>query len=134
MRMNRLVGVWRLVDITNKDANGNVLRSSYGPKKMGLFMFTEDHRSMVVICDGRETVPEGEGPREYTSYAGTWSFDGETLRTQVDCSTPTNPPRIGTLQVRPARFEGSNRIVLTAPPVEIDGIIQYRDLTWEKIA
>src|SRR5687767_3467966 len=100
---------------------------------MGLFMFNEHNRLMVVICDGRETVPEGEQPREYTSYAGTYSFDGETLVTNVDCSTVTNPPRVGTVQTRPARFEG-NRIVLTAPPVEIDGIIQYRDLTWEKIA
>ena len=131
--MNDLVGVWRLVDITNKDADGNILRSSYGPQKMGLFMFNEHNRLMVVICDGREAVPEGERPREYTSYAGTYRFDGRTLVTEVDCSTPTDPPRVGTVQVRPARFEG-NRMILTAPPAEIDGIIQYRDLTWEKIA
>ena len=131
--MNQLVGVWRLVDITNKDADGNILRSSYGPLKMGLITFTEHNRMMVVICDGRQIVPEAEQPREYTSYAGTSRFDGTTLYTEVDCSTPTNPPRVGTLQTRPARFEG-NRVILTAPPVEIDGIVQYRDLTWEKIA
>jgi hypothetical protein len=129
--MTSLIGTWRLVDITNKDAEGNILPSSYGPLKMGLIQFTEHNRMMVVICDGREHLPEGMA-REYTSYAGTYRFDGETLVTRVDCSTPTNPPRVGTDQVRPARFE-ENRVILTAPPVEIDGIIQYRDLTWERI-
>ena len=131
--MQDLVGVWRLVDITNKDMDGKLLPSSYGPLKMGLITFTEHNRMMVVICDGRVHLPEGMATREYTSYAGTYRFDGKTLVTAVDCSTPTNPPRIGTDQVRPARFEG-NRVILTAPPVEIDGIVNYRDLTWEKIA
>ncbi|WP_196258837.1 lipocalin-like domain-containing protein [Pelagibacterium limicola] len=131
--MPSLVGVWRLVDITNKDADGRVLPSSYGPLKMGLITFTEQNRMMVVICDGREHLGDGETQREYTSYAGNYKFDGTTLVTRVDCSTPTIPNRIGTDQVRPARFEG-NCVILTAPPVEIDGIVQYRDLTWEKIA
>lgn len=131
--MHDLVGVWRLVDITNKDADGNLLPPSYGPQKMGLITFTDQNRMMVVICDGREHLPEGMAGREYTSYAGTYRFDGATLVTAVDCSTPTIPPRVGTNQERPARFEG-NRVILTAPPVEIDGIVQYRDLTWEKIA
>ncbi|GGH61775.1 hypothetical protein GVY41_17700 [Frigidibacter albus] len=131
--MHELIGVWRLVDITNKDADGNLLPPSYGPQKMGLITFTDQNRMMVVICDGREHLPEGMAGREYTSYAGTYRFDGATLVTAVDCSTPTTPARVGTDQVRPARFEG-NRVILTAPPVEIDGIVQYRDLVWEKIA
>lgn len=131
--MHSLVGVWRLIDITNKDAEGRILPSSYGPLKMGLITFTEHNRMMVVICDGREHLPEGETGREYTSYAGTYRFDGTTLVTKVDCSTPTEPNRIGTDQVRPARFEG-NRVILTAPPVPINGVVNYRDLTWEKIA
>lgn len=131
--MPDLIGVWRLIDITNKDKDGNILPPSYGPLKMGLITFTAENRMMVVICDGREHLPEGMVTREYTSYAGTYRFDGTTLVTAVDCSTPTIPVRVGTDQVRPARFIG-NTVILTAPPVEIDGIIQYRDLTWEKIA
>ena len=125
-----LIGVWKLIDITNKDEDGNILRSSYGPKKMGLITFNDDHRMMVVISDGREHLPS-ERPREYTSYTGRYSFDGTTLVTRVDGSLPEE--RVGTDQVRPARFEG-NRVILTAPPVEIEGVVNYRDLTWEKIA
>lgn len=124
-----LVGTWKLVDITNRDKDGRLLRSSYGPRKMGVISFNDDYRMMVVISDGRETLPSRR-PREYTSYAGRYRFDGETLVTRVDCSTV--PDRIGTDQVRPARFSG-NRVILTAPPVDIEGVINYRDLTWEKI-
>ena len=124
-----LIGTWKLVDITNRDKDGNILRSSYGPKKMGVITFNDDHRMMVVISDGRENLPSSR-PREYTSYAGRYRFDGKTLVTRVDCSTVAD--RIGTDQVRPARFSG-NRVILTAPPVDIEGVINYRDLTWERI-
>lgn len=125
-----LFGMWKLVDITNRDADGNVIRSSYGPKKMGVITFNDDHRMMVVISDGREKLPS-DRPREYVSYAGRYRFDGETVVTTIDC---TSVPRIkiGSDQVRPARIEG-NRVTLTAPPADIEGVINYRELTWEKI-
>ena len=131
---NPLVGTWRLVDIINRDADGNLLRASYGPKKMGVYVFNDDNRCMVVISDGREHVPEAEMPREYTSYSGTYQFDGEALYVDVDCSTATEPPRVGTRQKRPARFEGPDRVVLAAPPIPIDGVVNHRDLIWERIA
>lgn len=85
---------------------------------------------MVVISDGRDERPT-KRPREYTSYTGRYTFDGTTLVTRVDGSLPQE--RVGTDQVRPVRFEG-DKVILTAPPVEIDGVVNYRDLTWEKIA
>jgi len=124
-----LIGVWKLVNIVNRDEQGNILRSSYGPKKFGLITFNDDHRMMVVIQDGRENLPSSR-KREYSSYAGTYRFDGTTLVTKVDCSTI--PDRMGTDQVRPAQLDG-NRVTLTAPPAEIEGVVHYRQLTWEKI-
>lgn len=125
-----LMGVWKLINIVNTDAKGNVLRSSYGPKKFGLITFNDDHRMMVVISDGRDEIST-DRPREYSMYTGRYTFDGTTLITQVDGSIPAK--RIGTKQVRPVRMDGK-RVTLTAPPEEIDGAINYRDLTWEKIA
>lgn len=129
MKSHVMVGVWRLVNITNTDKDGNILRSSYGPNKYGLITFNDDHRMMVVISDGRDELPAGRA-REYSSYAGRYTFDGTTLITRVDGSIPLD--RVGTDQVRPVKIEG-NRVTLTAPPVEIDGVVNYRDLTWEKI-
>ena len=128
-RSDLLVGVWKLIEIVNTDKEGNALRSSYGPRKMGLITFNDDHRMMVVISDGRDSIP-GETDREYSSYTGRYTFDGTILKTEVDGSLPLE--RVGTLQTRPARLVGK-RITLRAPPVEIDGIVNYRDLTWERI-
>lgn len=130
MKSHMMVGVWKLVDIKNTDKDGNVLRSSYGPEKYGLITFNENNRMMVVISDGRDVLPAGRA-REYSSYCGRYTFDGTTLITKVDGSMPLE--RVGTDQVRPVRFEGKNRVTLTAPPVEIDSVTNYRDLTWEKI-
>ncbi|MGB3797494.1 MAG: lipocalin-like domain-containing protein [Alteraurantiacibacter sp.] len=128
-RSDLLIGVWKLIEIVNTDEAGNALRSSYGARKMGLITFNDDHRMMVVISDGRDSILEGTD-REYSSYTGRYTFDGTTLKTEVDGSLPIE--RVGTLQTRPARLEGK-RITLTAPPVEIDGVVNYRDLTWERI-
>lgn len=129
-KSSMLVGTWKLMDITNKDADGNILRSSYGPDKMGLISFNENNCMMVVIRDGSDVTPT-DRPLEYSSYTGRFTFDGTTLITHVEGSLPLE--RTGTDQVRPTRFEG-NKVILTAPPVEIDGVVNFRDLTWEKIA
>lgn len=125
-----LWGVWKLINIANSDVDGNVLPSSYGPKKMGLITFNDEHRMMVVISDGRKDLP-ADHKREYSSYMGTYSFDGHTLITEVDGSLPKI--RVGSTQTRPTVLDGS-RVTLTAPPFEIGGVINYRDLTWEKIS
>jgi hypothetical protein len=131
-RSAELVGIWTLTDITNRDMDGNVLPSSYGPKKMGVYMFNDDHRAMVMISDGRDVLPY-DGPREYTSYTGRYTFDGETVTIEVDRASNTTGTRSGSHQTRPARLEGENRIVLTAPVVEIGGIDTVRELTWERV-
>lgn len=130
MKSHMMVGTYKLIDIKNTDEDGNILRSSYGPEKYGLITFNKNNRMMVVISDGRDELPEGRA-REYSSYCGRYTFDGTTLITKVDGSIPLD--RVGTDQVRPVRFDG-NRVILTAPPVAIDGVVNYRDLTWEKIA
>lgn len=129
MKSHMMIGVWTLVNIANTDKDGNTLRSSYGPEKYGLITFNKNNRMMVVISDGRDDLPKGRA-REYSSYAGRFTFDGSTLITQVDGSIPLD--RVGTEQIRPVRFDG-NKVILTAPPVTIDGVVNYRDLTWEKI-
>lgn len=126
-----LIGTWKLIDVTNRDGDGNFLPESYGPKKMGLISFTDENRMMVVLCDGRAELPY-DGPREYLSYAGAYRFDGETLVTRIDCTSLPERIKPGSDQVRPARLDG-NRVTLTAPPFDIDGVINYRELTWEKI-
>ena len=120
-----------MVDATSRGADGKPLPKPYGPKGMGLVTLNADGRMMAALCDGRTSLPEGT-KRDYASYCGNYTFDGTTLITKVDASSAARIA-IGGDQVRKVRFEGK-RMVLTPPPTELNGVMQYRDVYWERIS
>jgi len=85
---------------------------------------------MSVVCDGRKELPAGVS-REYSSYCGNYTYDGEKLVTRVDAAS--DPSRIGSDQVRGVRFEGA-RLVLIPPPLRIGESEDHREIIWERIA
>ena len=124
-----VVGVWRLVSTRAIDPEGRQVGTPFGPRGMGLVTLTSDGRMMAVLVDGRATLPEGT-PRQYSSYCGNYTFDGRTLTTIVDANC--DPERFTAPQVRKVRFEGE-RMVLTPPPADVNGVKVIRELTWERI-
>jgi hypothetical protein len=128
--MPSIVGTWKLVRATAKDANGKPLPEPYAGKGIGRVVFTADGRMQSVVCDGRCEMPPGQS-RDYNSYCGNYSFDGTRLITRVDAAS--DPSRIGSDQVRGVRFEGEH-VVLSPPPRQSGTGAEYRELTWEKIA
>ncbi len=129
--MRDIVGTWRLVMTRAHTDGGEPMHPPYGPNPMGIVTFSADRRMMAVLCDGRAALPANETGREYTSYCGTYTFDGATLVTRVDAAS--DPSRIGGDQVRKVRFEGE-RLVLTPPPRPGRGVTQHRELFWERVA
>ena len=133
-----LVGVWRLVATRAVDPDGHRVGVPFGPRGMGLVTLTDDGRMMAVLVDGRATLPEGT-PRQYSSYCGNYSFDGSTITTIVDANCDAAPfhrcsaVRFTAPQVRKVRFEGE-RMVLTPPPADVNGVKVTRELTWERIS
>jgi hypothetical protein len=125
-----VVGVWRLVGATARDANGENIGAPYGPRGMGLVTLAADGRMMAVLCDGRTTLPAGT-KREYSSYCGNYTFDGSTLITVVDANS--NPARFTAPQVRKVRFE-EDRMILMPPVTELNGVTITRELAWERIS
>jgi hypothetical protein len=130
MRMPSIVGTWKLVSATARDAAGASLPAPYGVKAMGRVTFTADGRMMSVVCDGRAELPSGVS-REYSSYCGNYAYDGERLVTQVDAAS--DPSRIGGDQVRGVRFEGE-RMILVPPPRRTGDREEYREIVWERLA
>lgn len=126
----KVYGTWRLAKGISKDASGSLRPPPYGGNKaMALLVLREDGRMVSVLCDSRLSIPDAT-EREYTSYCGTFSFDGNTLVTRVDaCSDPS---RFGTDQVRKVRMEGE-LLVLEPPPREKDGILEHREMFWERV-
>ena len=127
----RIVGTWKLVDSSARDEHGNALPKPYGPKGMGMVTLTAEGRMMAVLCDGRASLGDGE-TRDYASYCGNYTFDGATLTTRVDASALARLA-VGGDQVRGVRFEGE-RMILTPPPATLRGVLQHRELHWERIS
>jgi hypothetical protein len=128
--MPSIVGTWKLVRAAAKDANGKPLPEPYGGKGIGRVVFTAEGRMQSVVCDGRREIPAGEA-RDYSSYCGTYTFDGSRLVTRVDAAS--DPSRVGGEQPRGVRFEGE-LMVLTPPPRQTAAGAEYRELTWQKLA
>lgn len=128
--MPSIIGTWRLVAATAKDANGKPLPPPYGGQGMGRVAFTAEGRMMAVTCDGRTELPPGTR-REYSSYCGNYTFDGRRLVTRVDAAS--DPSRIGGEQVREVSFDGE-RMVLRPPPRPTADGLQHREIVWEKIS
>jgi len=127
--MSDIVGTWRLVSTQAHGEDGMLLPAPYGPKAMGLVVFQAAGRMMAVLCDGRPSVLGND--RDYVSYCGNYTFDGRTLITRVDAAS--DPARMGSEQVRHARFDGA-RLILNPPPRPWRGDIQRHELVWERIA
>ncbi|MCB4824381.1 lipocalin-like domain-containing protein [Roseicella aerolata] len=123
----RLIGIWRLVQVTARDPEGRVIPSEFGPAPIGTVQFGEE-RMMAALGDSR---PPAEGEtRFWVAYTGTWRFDGQVLSTRVDAAHPPN--RIGTDQVRQVRWEGE-RVVLSPPPRMVQGVMNHLELAWERV-
>jgi hypothetical protein len=125
-----IVGTWKLVRASAKDANGRSLPEPYGGNGIGRVTFTAAGRMQSVVCDGRREMPPGEA-RDYSSYCGNFTFEDMRLVTRVDAAS--DPSRIGSDQVRGVRFEGE-LMILSPPPRQTGAGAEYRELTWERIA
>ena len=126
-----IVGTWRLVDASARDQHGNPRPKPYGPAGMGMITLSANGRMMAVLCDGHPDLESG-AIREYASYCGNYTFDGETLVTRVDASGLVRIA-IGRDQVRGVRFEGE-RMILTPPPLATKDKEIHRELHWERIS
>jgi hypothetical protein len=129
--MKSIIGTWRLVKTSARNDTGEPMHPPYGEKPRGVLVFYPDKRMMSVLCDGRNELPAGETVREYNSYCGNYEYDGNTLITHVDASAERS--RVGGDQVRFTHFEGEN-LVLTQKPRLWQGVMQRRELHWERIA
>ena len=128
--MPSIIGTWRMVAATAKDANGRPLPAPYGGKGMGRVVFTAEGRMMAVTCDARPELPAGT-ERAYSSYCGNYKFDGSRLVTRVDAASDRS--RIGSDQVREVSFDGE-LMILRPPPRQTGAGEEYREITWQRIA
>ena len=125
--MQRLIGIWRLVEVRARDPEGRPVASEFGRAPMGTVQFGPE-RMMAALGDSRPPAAGETG--FWVAYTGVWRLEGSTLATRVDAAHPAN--RIGTDQVRQVRWEGE-RVVLSPPPRMVRGVMHHLELAWEKV-
>ena len=128
--MSDITGTYRLVKTVARDAAGNLLPVPYGGNPLGRVVLGADGRMIAVTCDASPNLPAG-AKREFSSYTGMYTFDGETLTTKVDGAS--DPSRIGSDQVRGVRFE-DGLMVLQPPLRSYAAAPEQRELYWTKIS
>lgn len=139
---NPFVGAWRLISCELRNATGQV-GYPMGKDAQGYIMYSrEGYISVAFMSTGRtpfasEDLRAGRVEEKvqafdaYFSYCGRYEVRGETVIHHIEVSL--FPNWIGKSQERRYRFD-RNQLILSAPPVLIDGIEQAAHLIWQKTA
>jgi hypothetical protein len=127
--MDTLNGIWRLVESKAWDEARNSLPAPYGDHPIGQITFTADGRMLAALCNGDANL-DADADRGYSSYGGIFTLDGTTLTTAVGMASDAS--RIGGHQIREALLDGE-RLVLRPPLRRYGGIMQQRELLWERV-
>lgn len=125
--MNELDGVWRLVESRAWTEQNQPLESPYGLNPMGHITFSNG-RMLAALCNGDAAV---KTDRSYSSYGGTYTFDGSTLEVLVDMASDTS--RLGHKQIRTVVSVTPDQILLRPPTRQYGAGRQRRELLWERV-
>jgi hypothetical protein len=130
--MDPLIGIWRLIESTAWDEEGANLGAPYGANPIGQISFTTEGRMLAALCNG-DAEPRRDGgcdvDRGYSSYGGFYELVDTILTVSVDMASDKS--RIGGQQIREAILEG-DRLLLRPPMRLYGGIVQQRELVWER--
>lgn len=128
MKLEQVLGTWRLVSFEIEDPNGGI--SPWGQNTHGLLIYAESGFMSVSINKDIEASSDGEANDILDSvlfYAGTYFIDGDVIRHQV--TEASNPKRIGKEMIRYTSLE--NEILTLTTPVESFG---RAILAWKRVA
>lgn len=95
-------------------------------------IITDDGRKPLSVND-RLAAPLEERAGAFSTliaYAGTYTLSGDKVIHHVEIDALQN--RVGSDQVRFAKFEG-DRLVLKTPPIMRGGVPQTLELVWERL-
>jgi hypothetical protein len=126
--VDRLDGIWRLIDSRAWDEHTERWVAPYGARLIGVITFSNG-RILTTLCNG-DPDPGPQRDRNYSSYGGPYTFDGSTIETLVDVAS--DPSRIGTRKTLVVVMIGEE-MLLRPPPRVYGNTVQRRELVWERV-
>ena len=141
MSQASLVGTWRLVTLESRTADGQV-SYPWGKDTVGYIMYNGDgYMSVAIMGSNRSEFASGDikgGSTEekaaaadtYISYCGRYGVRGDTVIHHIELSL--FPNWVGVDQKRFLQFDG-NRLLLSTPPILVEGTEQTSHLIWERV-
>ena len=139
---DELFGTWRLVSFQRTIADTGEKKDSFGNSPQGLIIYGRDGRMLVLMVSDKRPKPSDLAKvtdqerldlfKTMLAYGGTYTFDGKTIKHQVEVSWNGNWS--GTEQVRLVKFAGNRLIMSTMPSIgSLDGKLGSAVLTWERV-
>jgi hypothetical protein len=137
----QLLGTWKMVSVIREEIPSGAKTDLFGPNPVGYITYGPDNRMMVILVRSDRKKPTGNVAtaseaealfRSVTSYAGSYTIEGDKLTHHVDVSW--NESWTGTKQTRFYKFDG-DKVILSTPqsPDPVDGKISVRSLVWQKV-
>ena len=126
--MDTLEGIWRLIDSRSWDEQSQRWGAPYGANLIGVITFSGG-RMLTALCNGDTALGE-DRDRNYSSYGGPYTFDGNTLQVVLDIASDAS--RIGSVQVLGVVMMGEELLLRPTPRVYGDSA-QRRELVWERV-
>jgi hypothetical protein len=139
---DKLVGTWKLVSASSRDAAGAQIEPPYGTDPVGFLTYTEDGRVTALISyGGRKPLSIGakapalleeqaEAFKSFLAYGGRYRLEADKIIHSIEISSIQN--YVNRELVRRVKFEG-HKLVLITPPTMVNGKMQTIELTWERL-
>lgn len=139
---DRIVGTWKLVSTEEILKDGTTRPFPFlGPHGKGFLMYQRDGYMCADLvnpdrpkwADPSHTTPEEKNAAEEGTFAYCGRYEVNVEQNQIVHlpEVATNPGYVGTRQIRPYRFEGSQLILSDAE--KNDPSVTHWKLVWEKV-
>jgi Lipocalin-like domain len=135
------LGTWKLQSFTTEDLATGQKTDLFGAHPSGYLNYGADGRMYAILLEEGRKAPTDRVPtdaecidlyRGFSSYAGTYSIEGDKVSHHVDASW--NQSWTGTTQARQFRIDGKYLYITTLPHKNpLTGKQCISELVWTKV-
>jgi Lipocalin-like domain len=127
---DRLVGGWRLAgyEVTAGDKTDHPL----GDDPLGAILYTPDGYMSAQLAGPGPYYDDDQPDAYYIAYSGPYDVDETSQTVAHHVQVSVIPSWLGTTQIRQVRFQGPDKLALTASERRHDGVMSTTLISWTR--